>query len=281
MQLIANARQHEGNNKLSSALADYQAALDFDPAAETAQAGLERVKSKIRNREFQQLISEGLAAYHSHDYGLARSRLLKAKSLKPNSREVQDALIQVDAAVRLSGIETFKQKAMESADAEEWARALDAYLQILKIDPNIQFAIDGKQESLQHIQIEKRINFFLNTPGALDNDKQLENALTLLQETNARASKGPKLSTQLEQLEKLIISAQTPIKIVIESDSLTDIAVYRIGKLGRFAEHELDLKPGTYTVVGTRDGYKDIRRKIVIKAGQKSMRIIIKCTVKI
>ena len=102
-----------------------------------------------------------------------------------------------------------------------------------------------------------------------------------MQETNARASKGPKLSTQLDQLEKLIISAQTPIKVVIESDSLTDIAVYRIGKLGRFAKHELDLKPGTYTVVGTRDGYKDIRRKIVIKAGQKSMRIIIKCTVKI
>ena len=281
MQLIATGKQHEENNKLSFALADFQGALDLDPAAETARAGLKRVKSKIRDQEFQQLISEGLAAYHSHDYRLARSKLLKAKSFKPNSREVRDALIQVDAAIRLSQIEKFKQKARTSADAEDWARALDAYLQILKIDPTIQFAIEGKQQSLQHIQIEKRIDFFLKTPGILENNKQLENAVTLLQETNTMASKGPKLSAQLDKLERLITDAQTPIKIVIESDSLTDIAVYKVGKLGRFTERVLDLKPGTYTVVGARAGYKDIRRKIVIKAGQKPMRIIIKCTVKI
>jgi serine/threonine protein kinase len=281
MQLMATGKQHEENNRLSVALADYQAALDLDPEAETAQAGLKRVKSKIRDQEFQRLISQGLAAYHSHDYRLARTKLLKAKSFKPDSREVRDALIQVDTAIRLSQIEKFKQEALASADAEAWARALDAYLQILKIDPTIQFAIQGKQQSLQHIQIEKRIDFFLNTPGILENDKQMENAVKLLQETNAVASRGPKLSTRLDKLEKLIIDAQTPVKVVIESDSLTDIAVYRLGKLGRFAERELDLKPGTYTVVGARDGYKDIRRKIVIKAGQKPMRIVIKCTVKI
>ena len=281
MQLIATAKQHEENNKLSFAVTDYQKAVDLDPAAQAAQAGLKRVKSKIRDQEFQQLISEGLAAYHNHDYSLARSRLLKAKTFKPNSREVRDALVQVNAAIRLSQIEKFKQKAQASAAAEEWAHALDAYLQILKIDPTIQFAIEGKQQSLQHIQIEKRIDFFLKTPEILENNQQLENAVTLLQETNAMASKGPKLSSQLEKLERLITDAQTPIRVVIESDSLTDIAIYRVGKLGRFAVRELDLRPGTYTVVGARDGYKDIRRKFVIKAGQKPMRITIKCTVKI
>ncbi len=281
MQLLASGKQHEENKKLSLAMADYQSALDLDPAAETARAGLKRVKTIIREREFQQLISEGLAAYHNHDYRLARSKLLKAKSLKPNSREVRDALIEVDAAMRLSQIEKFKQKALASADAEEWALALDANLQILKIDPAIQFAIEGKNQSMQHIQIEKRLDFFMNTAGVLENEKQLENALKLLQETNAMPSKGPKLSARLDKLEKLIMDAQTPISVIIESDNLTDIAVYKVGKLGRFAQRELELKPGTYTVVGARDGYKDIRRKIVVKAGQKPMRIIIKCTVKI
>jgi hypothetical protein len=281
MQLLASGKQHEENNKFSLAMADYQSALDLDPVAETARAGLKRVKTIIQDREFQQLISEGLAAYHNRDYRLARSKLLKAKSLKPNSREVRDALIEVDAAMRLSQIEKFKQKALASADAEEWAPALDANLQILKIDPTIQFAIEGKNQSMQHIQIEKRIDFFMNTPGVLENEKQLENALKLLQETNAMLSKGPKLSARLDKLEKLIIDAQTPIRVIIESDNLTDIAVYKVGKLGRFGQRELELKPGTYTVMGARDGYKDIRRKIVVKAGQKPMRIIIKCTVKI
>ena len=134
---------------------------------------------------------------------------------------------------------------------------------------------------MQQIQIEKRIDFFMNTPAVLENEKQLENALKLLQETNAMPSKGPKLSARVDELEQLIIDAQTPIRVVIESDSLTDIAVYKVGKLGRFAERELELKPGSYTVVGARDGYKDIRQKVVIKPGQKPLRITIKCTAKI
>jgi hypothetical protein len=76
-------------------------------------------------------------------------------------------------------------------------------------------------------------------------------------------------------------AAQTPIKIIIESDAFTDVAVYKVGKLGRFESRELSLRPGTYTVVGTRDGYQDIRKKITVKAGQGLVRIRIKCEVKI
>jgi hypothetical protein len=45
--------------------------------------------------------------------------------------------------------------------------------------------------------------------------------------------------------------------------------------------HELELRPGTYTVVGTRDGYQDVRQKIVVKPGPQSLRITIKCKVKV
>jgi serine/threonine protein kinase len=281
MQLLATGKQHEENGRLSFARTDYQRALNLDPLSETAKTAVSRVQAKIRNQKFQQLISEGLTAFHNHDYRLARSKLLKAKSFKPGSREVLDALDQVDAAIRLSQIETLKQKAAAARDGERWTESLDANLQILKIDPAIQFAIEGKQYSLQRIKLEKRVKFFLDTPRALESDRQLENAVLLLQELNAIASKGPKLSARIDQLEKRITAAQTPIKVIIESDSLTEVAVYKIAKLGRFSIHELDLRPGTYTVVGARDGYKDIHRKIVIKAGQKPMRIIIKCTVKI
>ncbi len=93
--------------------------------------------------------------------------------------------------------------------------------------------------------------------------------------------KGPKLSAQISKLEQLVTDARTPIKVTIESDSLTDVAVYKVGKLGRFSVRQLDLKPGTYIVVGARDGYKDIRQKVVVKAGQQPLRITIKCTAKI
>jgi hypothetical protein len=43
----------------------------------------------------------------------------------------------------------------------------------------------------------------------------------------------------------------------------------------------LSLRPGTYTVVGTRDGYQDVRKQFTIKSGQKPARIAIQCEVKI
>jgi hypothetical protein len=280
-QLIATGKAHELNNKLSLAHADYQQAHTLDPDSKEARASLNQVKAKIKEQQFQQLLSAGLSAYHNNDLRLARTKLLKAKALKPDSREVQDALMQVDAAMRLAQIEQLKKKAAASEQTEDWPLALNNYLQILKIDPNVQFAVQGKKRTLQRIQITKRIHFFLDTPGVLENDKQLENALRLIQEMSKVEPKGPKLSVQINRLEQLVVDAQTPIKVTIESDSLTDVAVYKVGKLGRFSIRHLDLKPGTYIVVGARDGYKDIRQKVVVKAGQQPLRITIKCTAKI
>ncbi len=93
--------------------------------------------------------------------------------------------------------------------------------------------------------------------------------------------RGPMLTADIKKLEQLVEVAQTPVKIAIESDNLTRVAVYRVGKLGRFSVHELELRPGTYTVVGTRDGYQDVRQKIVVKPGLQSLRITVKCRVKI
>ena len=84
-----------------------------------------------------------------------------------------------------------------------------------------------------------------------------------------------------EEFKILVAAAQTPVIITIESDNLTEIAVYKVGRLGRFSQHELKLRPGTYTVVGARDGYQDVRRKIIVKPGQQSLRVNVKCRVKI
>jgi hypothetical protein len=75
--------------------------------------------------------------------------------------------------------------------------------------------------------------------------------------------------------------AQIPINVTIESDNNTEVAVYKVGKLGKFSKRELKLRPGTYTVVGARNGYQDVRQKIVLKPGQASLRVTIKCRIKI
>jgi tetratricopeptide (TPR) repeat protein len=281
MQLIRSGRQHETNNALSLARSDYSKALEIDPNSEKARRDLDRINGLIKEEQFQQLISDGLAAYHRKDYKFARTRLLKAKSLKPGSREVADALSQVDQAIRLSGIDKLRRAAQAAERSEDWQKALKSYLAVLDIDKNLQFAVRGKERALEQIHIAKRIHFFLAKPQVLESDRQLKNAVLLIVEAKEITPRGPILTARIEKLEQLVEVSQTPVKIAIESDNLTRVAVYKVGKLGRFSVHELELRPGTYIVVGTRDGYQDVRQKIVVKPGLQSLRITVKCKVKV
>jgi hypothetical protein len=281
MQLLESGSRHEKAGKIAFAHADYQEALRLDPESKEAQQAVIRVKGQIRDAEFQLLMSEGLTALHRKDHQLARAKLLKAKSYRPESQEVMDALAQVDQSIRLASIKTYRQKAADAEKAENWQQALDAYLQVLKIDANVLFAVQGKEHAQNRIRIDKRINFFLQQPAALESDLQLENAIALIEEIEEIEPKGPQLKERLERLVHIVRAAQTPVKIIIESDTLTDIAVYKVGKIGRFESRELSLRPGTYTIVGTRDGYQDVRKKITIKPGQSTLRVTIRCEVKI
>ena len=281
MDLMTSGKAHEQNGNLVAARADYQAALKLDPVHHVARESLQRVESHIANQEFKRLMSKGLAAYHKKDYARARSSLLSAKSIKPQSREVLDAIADVDNAIRLERIETLRVGASAAEQSEEWQQALKAYLAVLEIDGNVRFAIEGKARSMQQIRIRKRINFYLDKPTTLDSDRQLENAILLVREVEELDSRGPRLGAGLQKLKQLIQAAQTPIKVTLESDALTDVVIYKVAKLGRFSARELDLRPGTYTIVGSRDGYQDVRTKLVIKPGQKSQHVSIVCRVKI
>jgi hypothetical protein len=281
LRLLESGNRHENEGNLAAAQSDYQEALRLDPALNEAQQALVRVDSQLRDQQYRKLMSDGLTAIHSKDYQLARTKLRQAKALRPQSREANDALAQVNQSIRLSRIETYRRQAVVSEQSENWQQALNAYEQVLKIDSSIQFAVQGNQRASKHILIDKRLDFFLKQPAVLESDRQLENALELMAEIEAMDSTGPRLQQQYKELARIVKAAQTPVKIILESDSFTDVAVFRVGKLGRFASRELNLRPGAYTVVGTRDGYQDVRKKIIVKPEQGPMRVTIQCEVKI
>ncbi len=280
-RLIESGKNHEKHNRFAFAHADFQEALKLDPESEDAQMGLNRVNEWIVGEQFQRFMSEGLTAYHNGDYRSARTRLLKAKAFRPDSREVQNALAQVDAAIRLAKIETLQRKAITAEKAEDWKQALKSYLAVLKIDPNIGFAVKGKDRALEHIRVAKRIGFFLQNPDAMASSQQLQNAIGVIGAAETLQPKGPRLIAQLDELKMRVDAARTPVKVMIESDDLTEISVYKVGKLGRFSFRELSLRPGTYTVVGSRNGYKDVRQKIIVKPGQKTLRVTVICRNKV
>ena len=193
-------------------------------------------------------MSAGLAALAQNDLQTARSRLLEARAIRPDDPGVVDALAQTDQAIRLNRIDNLRQTAIRAEQSEDWERALASYQNVLELDGNIRFAVQGTARAQDYIRINKRIRFFLEKPGALESDRQLQNALSLLDETGGFEVKGPRLNAWIERLKALVEAAQTPVRLTIESDNVTEVAVYKVGKFGRFTVHEVFLRPGTYTV---------------------------------
>jgi len=277
-QLMASGEEHEKDRRLSLAHTDYQEALRLDPDSNKAREAFERVREQVEAAGFQQQMSAGFTALYSKDYDHARNMFIKARAVRPDSGEVRDALEQVDAAMRIDRIENLRRKAQALESVEKWQQAHETFQAVLKLDAAIQFALQGSERTAKMLRLEKRMTYYLENQDKLESDASLEKSLQLIAEAQSLKSRGPRLQEKLQKLNQMVTAAQTPVAVIINSDSHTQVSVYRVGKLGGFARRELQLRPGTYTVVGVRDGFQDVRKQVLVKAGQGPVRITVTCT---
>ena len=61
------------------------------------------------------------------------------------------------------------------------------------------------------------------------------------------------------------------------SDNLTDVMIYKIGRLGTLFSRDLSLKPGSYVAVGSREGYRDVRRNFKVSSDGVPEKIVLRC----
>ncbi len=80
---------------------------------------------------------------------------------------------------------------------EEWGKAMDFYDAALKMDATLQFAVQGRERTLERMEIDKRLQFYLQKPEALESDEYLARASELLKRTEGIEPKGPRLNRQV------------------------------------------------------------------------------------
>ena len=62
------------------------------------------------------------------------------------------------------------------------------------------------------------------------------------------------------------------------SDNLTQVTIPSVGRFGSFARRDIELKPGHYTVIGTREGYREVRRDITVIPGEEYVTVNVTCS---
>ena len=126
--------------------------------------------------------------------------------------------------------------------------------------------------------LDETIEYHLANPGRLSTPEVFSGAATALEDALETVPSGPRLEGQISRLENLLKHVSTPVAVILESDDLTEVMVYRVGRLGTFVRRELNLKPGAYTVVGSRHGYRDVRLQMVITPGSPPKPLVVRCT---
>ena len=282
LALIATGAEHEARGELDAALTRYASALALDARSPEARAAHEAVSARIQEREFRAAISVALAALEKGDFAASRAALTRADAIHPGAPEVSDARRRLQLAVQRSRISAHRNEARALERKERWQEASEHYAAVLGIDSTAAFAQVGRERSLARARIHAELDAYLaelarlNAPGPRNNARRLLGAAADLD-----AKTEPKLAAKVGRLAKALEIAQTPMQVRLQSDNLTDVTVYKVGRFGRFASHDLLLPPGTYVAVGTRSGYRDVRVEFTLTAGQEPGDVSVRCQEKI
>lgn len=281
LRLVEQGEEYEKNLELDAALNSFHRANALDSDWESAIVGIERVKIARTQVEFESRMTDGFSALAVGDYLAARAAFRVAQKLIPESSESADGLMQVDQGLRLRDISTLETEANSLSQDEHWEAVVSTYEEILKVDNSLAFAHDGLADAKNMSALHQRLDNYISEPDKLSVPRTLQSATKLVVDITLRQDIGERLAGQRDELSRLLKRAATPLAVPLVSDNLTDVFVYKVGKLGQFMRREINLRPGTYVVVGTRSGFRDVRLEFRVAPEDGIEPVVVQCEEKI
>ncbi|MFV1972177.1 MAG: hypothetical protein ACC648_00540 [Thiohalobacterales bacterium] len=277
LQLMTTGGQAESANELAAAQAAYRDAAQLDAAYAPAVAALQRVTEQVTDSAYRDAMSRALAALDAGQLQAAGTALQEAAALKPDDTVVRDAQRQLVQARQQARLASLRRQAGAKTRLEDWSAAAALYRKALAIAPNAGFARDGLARAEDRLRLHQQLDRYLADPARVYSEKPLANAERLLESAGSAPAAEPRLAGKIDRLEQLVSGARTPLPVTLTSDGLTSVVIYHVGRLGKFTRQQLELRPGTYTAVGSRAGYRDVRRSFTVLPGRDRPVVDIRC----
>ena len=241
------------------------------PAA--ADSGTQRIAD-----DYAKAAGEGFAALGAGRLEEARAAFTRAHGLRPDGAEANEGLKRVAAAAGgARSIGGLRAQATDYEAQERWDDAAQVYEQLLRQDGSLAFAQEGRARAQARAQLADGLQALIDHPDQLSSPQGRDQAATLLQAAEGEPSPGPVLRSQIAQLASLVPALEKPVHVQIVSDGQTEVSIPNVGILGSFTRRDLELKPGHYSLIGTRAGYRDVRRDIAVTAGDPEQTTTVIC----
>ncbi len=277
LRLVEQGTEYEEDLDLGAAQSSFEQALALDESWQPAHDGLLRVARTRRKMEFDTRMTEGFDAIAVEDFLGARAAFRVAQQLVPGSTEPADGLLQVDQGLRMQAISTLEREAHSLEQDEHWDAVVSTYEEILKVDGSLSFAGDGLAYGQKMSALHASLDKLIADPDQLSNPNVMRSATKLVVDITTRPNVGSRLAAQRDDLSRLLKRAVTPLSVPMVSDNVTQVFVYKVGRLGSFMRREINLRPGTYVVIGTRPGFRDVRMEFRVAPEIDMEPVVVQC----
>ena len=277
LALMQEGEALERAGSLEEAVRAYRAAMALDGLWAPARSALTALEARLGAQQYEALMSNGFNALAAEEYDDAHEYFSRALALRPDSRDALDARTQAEQGGKLEQIALVEARAIAFELRERWEDAARLYGDALQTDATLAFAQEGLERAQYHVDLDLKLNNLIENPDLLFDDSVLRDALLLAAEARALDRVGPVLDEQLDSLERLLRLASTPLPVQLQSDEQTEVTLYRVGNLGRFLVKGLELRPGVYTAVGSRRGFRDVRMTFTVIPGQALAPVRVAC----
>ena len=266
---------------ISAAKTHYAAALALDRGFAPAQAGMARVQDASRAQAFEAALAQAAGALAAGRVDAAEAQYARAATLGGEVARVKEGRERIAEIRRSDRNARDLARGVQFENQEQWKEALDHYRAVLARDDSLRFAIDGLARSTRRAELDRELQDYLDRPDRLIAPAVRAAANRALARGESTSAPKARLGLQLRQIKARLDALEVKVRVEISSDDTTLVSVATVGELGAFAHRELDLPPGQYTLIGRREGYRDVRRELNITPGQQPAAVSIQCTERI
>lgn len=275
--LLAEADELVENGELEQALTLYRQILTLDGYNEIAQEKIGAVARQITDNEFSRVMSDGYALLESGEPEQAIAAFQRAATLGVKQEQALAAITQTENQIANAEINRIRGLISTAENGEQWQSAVTEYDNVLAIDANLLFALEGKDYAQKRARLDALLVAAIDNPERLSEQVVYEQTLDVYFTGRAIENPGPQLSGQLDELQVFLQDSQVPIDIQLRSDNLTEVTLLRVGNLGNFEQTAVSLKPGRYVAVGKRSGYREVREEFTVGFGQTPSSVLVQC----
>ena len=265
---LARAAEAEATDDLTAAVEAAGNATRADPAHQRAAVRLAELNTALTRQQFNAAMTAGYGAMRAKAFDAAEQQFRTAARLIPGAPEPGAALIELEQVRIQNTLLELRADGAQAETEERWADAVSLYKDAIKIDALMLFATEGVARAEPRADLDTRLENIPKERDRLVDARIMRLAKETLAEAKAIADPGPRLQSQIAAAQGTLRYASTPVAVTMTSDGLTDITLLRVKRLGTLAEQTLSLRPGVYTAVGMRNGYRDVRVKFEVRPDQ-------------